>query len=291
MTLLLKFNLVMAGTFVLGFVLSLLLIDPLSETAARRAVLSDASTMMAEVNATIRYTDRQVAPLLAHSMRVEFTPQAVPFFAAQQTFDALSRERPEYTFRQPTDNPTNPSDRPTSWEAGVVASFRTDPSLRTLVSERAAPAGEVLSLSQPVRVDSADCLACHSTPAAAPASMIAVYGSAHGFGWKLGQVVGAQIVSVPERVAFARARAILLRIMAVLGLVFLVTVGVLNLLLHWLIIAPVRRISRLADEVSLGNMDVPEFGEAQRDEIGLLARSFNRMRRSLLAAFRMLEEH
>jgi protein-histidine pros-kinase len=247
--------------------------------------------MMAEVNATIRYTDQQVAPLMQHQMRVEFIPQAIPFFAAQQTFNALSSERPDYTFRQPADDPTNPSDRPTPWEEGIVASFRTNPALRTLVSERSTQEGRILSLSQPVRAASADCLVCHSTPDRAPRSMIAVYGQTNGFGWKLGQVVGAQIVSVPERIALARAHSILLRMMAVFALVFVVTIGVLNLLLHWLIIAPVRRMSRLADEVSLGNMEVPEFGEANRDEIGLLARSFNRMRRSLAAAFQMLEDH
>ena len=48
-------------------------------------------------------------------------------------------------------------------------------------------------------------------------------------------------------------------------------------------------LSKLADEVSLGNMDAPEFGVRSRDEIGTLAESFNRMRKSLVQAMRMLE--
>ena len=64
---------------------------------------------------------------------------------------------------------------------------------------------------------------------------------------------------------------------------------VLNVLLHWLITGPVRRISDTADEVSLGNMGAPEFDLSQKDEIGSLALSFHRMRRSLVAALRLLE--
>jgi HAMP domain-containing protein len=253
-------------------------------------VLSEAATMMAEVDATIHYTDRQVAPLLARPMKVQFIPQAIPFFAAQQTFNAISKLRPDYSFRQPALNPTNPQDRPLRWESDIVATLRAKPELTTLTTERMTAAGEILSLSQPVRVSSASCLTCHSTPQAAPASMIDAYGSINGFGWKLGDIVGAQIVSVPERVALAQARSSLYSIMLALAGVFVVMLLLLNWLLHRFITAPVRLISKTADEVSLGNLDGPEFDHAANDEIGSLAVSFNRMRRSLVTAFRMLEE-
>jgi HAMP domain-containing protein len=48
-------------------------------------------------------------------------------------------------------------------------------------------------------------------------------------------------------------------------------------------------MSAIAGEVSLGNTDAPEFAETGRDEIGSLAQSFNRMRRSLTNAMQMLE--
>jgi hypothetical protein len=38
-------------------------------------------------------------------------------------------------------------------------------------------------------------------PAAAPPAMLIQYGSMNGFGWKLGEIVGAQIVSVPATVS------------------------------------------------------------------------------------------
>jgi protein-histidine pros-kinase len=74
-----------------------------------------------------------------------------------------------------------------------------------------------------------------------------------------------------------------------LAAIFAVTLLLLNLLLHFVIIRPIRRISALAMEVSTGRSDVPEFAEKGRDEIASLGASFNRMRRSLASAMRMLD--
>ncbi len=285
-----KFNIVIVASFAAGLALASVFVDSLSRRIARESVLSEAAVMMAAMNATLYYTESQVAPLLARPMKVQFLPQAIPYFAAQQSFDLLAKERPDYTLRQPAENPTNPNDRPAPWEAAIIRSFQENPDLQSLTTERATEGGGVISLSQPVRVTDNGCLACHSTPQAAPPSMIDVYGSANGFGWKLNDTVGAQVVSVPVRVPLARARQSLYSIMAALSAVFVIMLVVLNLLLHRLIIGPVRRISRTADEVSLGNLLVPEFVAPSKDEIGSLAQSFNRMRRSLVAAFNLLEE-
>lgn len=290
MSLRIKFNIVMLTAFLAGLVLAAAFLNMFSQRAAREAVVSEAALMMGQVDATIHYTDTQVSPLLSHPMSVQFLPQAIPFYAAQQTFDRLAAKFPDYTFRQPTTNPTNPSDRPLAWEADIIATLIAQPKLDSLVTERMTDAGKILSFSQPVRVDSKECLTCHSTPEAAPASMIDVYGKNNGFGWKLGSTVGAEIVSVPERVALAQVRRSLYAIMGSLAVVFAAMLVLLNLMLHIFIIKPVRRVSALADEVSLGNMDVPEIDASGKDEIGSLSRSFNRMRRSLAAALRLLEE-
>jgi protein-histidine pros-kinase len=57
-----------------------------------------------------------------------------------------------------------------------------------------------------------------------------------------------------------------------------------------MVIRPVTKLSKLADEVSLGNMEVPDFRVKARDEIGTLADSFNRMKKSLVQAMKLLEE-
>jgi len=62
----------------------------------------------------------------------------------------------------------------------------------------------------------------------------------------------------------------------------------LNLLLWWMVIRPITRISALADRISLGEIDAPDFVSRSRDEIGLLGNALSRMRRSLVQAMSML---
>jgi protein-histidine pros-kinase len=52
----------------------------------------------------------------------------------------------------------------------------------------------------------------------------------------------------------------------------------------------VTRLSKLADQVSQGeNMEAPDFEVTSSDEIGVLTQSFNRMKKSLVQAMKMLE--
>jgi protein-histidine pros-kinase len=120
--------------------------------------------------------------------------------------------------------------------------------------------------------------------------MVALYGSTAGFGWKPNETVGAQIVSAPLRLALQRAQRSFLYFLGGLAIVFLVTMAALNVLLGRMVVRPAREIAHMADEVSLGKMDVPEYTPKGDDEIASLAGSFNRMRRSLANAMKLLGE-
>ncbi|MFL6691563.1 MAG: HAMP domain-containing protein, partial [Ramlibacter sp.] len=124
---------------------------------------------------------------------------------------------------------------------------------------------------------------------AAPRTLIDKYGSANGFGWQMNEVIGAQVVSVPMSVPLARAAQTFNVFMGSLVGIF-VAIGIaLNLMLYLLVIRPVKALSKLANRVSLGELDAPEFATHGRDEIGTLAQSFARMRHSLDQAMKMLE--
>ena len=285
-----KFNLAMLVAFLLGFGLAGLVCYRQQQENARDEVLHEAAIMMGQAGTMSQYTDHEIAPLLADQLKVRFLPQTIPFWAAQTQSRALQVEFPDYSFRNVASNPTNPADRPADWQADIIELFRRDAHMSEFVHERASPAGPILTVSRPIRVSDQGCLACHSTAAAAPASMVDLYGPANGFGWKLGDLVGASIVSVPMRVPLDRAWNTFLVVMAGLAAVFGVMVIVLNLLLTFVIVTPVRRIAAAASEVSLGKLDGPEYHVRGRDEIASLAESFNRMRRSLANALKLLGE-
>jgi hypothetical protein len=128
----------------------------------------------------------------------EFHPQSVPAFAATEIFGYLREKFPDYFYKEATLNPTNPRNRSTDWETDVVNQFRAGTgSSSEFMSTRETPGGTSLFLARPIRINNVSCLQCHSTPDKAPPEMIKLYGTANGFGWKMDEVIGAQIVSVP----------------------------------------------------------------------------------------------
>src|SRR5262249_8497220 len=146
-----------------------------------------------------------------------------------------------------------------------------------------------LNLARPIVVGEQACLSCHSTPAAAPAALTRGYGTANGFGWKLNETIGAQVLTVPMAIPLKLGHAAYLSFLAILLLIFAVVFVVLNLLLHYLVIVPVKRVSAMADAVSLGEENVEAYIKPGKDEISSLSVSFNRMRESLKQAMEMIK--
>ena len=89
-------------------------------------------------------------------------------------------------------------------------------------------------------------------------------------------------------VPVGNARRAFLTFMGSLTAVFALAFVALNLMLTRIIVRPVARMSEAADHISVGNFEVPEFAESGRDEIAQLGRAFNRMRRSLQTAMKMI---
>jgi len=147
----------------------------------------------------------------------EFHPQSVPAFAATEIFGYLREKFPDYFYKEATLNPTNPRDRATDWESDVVNQFRGTPTQAEFIGTRDSPTGPALFLARPIKVNNVSCLECHSTPDKAPAEMIKLYGGDNGFGWKLDDVIGAQIVSVPVSVPVHSAENAFRVIVAWLG--------------------------------------------------------------------------
>jgi HAMP domain-containing protein len=285
-----KIDLAMSGAFLVGLGLAGVGAYTILTKNALEDSLQNARIMIEGASAVRSYTAESIRPLLEQQMKVQFLPHSIPSFAAQTNFKMVQKKLPEYTYREPTLNPTNVNDRAIDWEADIINDFRNDPSKPETVTTRDTPGGRFLTLARPLKVGSQACLSCHNTPENAPATMVALYGSQNGFGWKLGEVVGAQVVSIPLAVPLARAYQALFWFMVALAGTFVVIIIIVDLLLRALVVKPVTEISEMADSVSMGKLDTPEFVRNSNDEIGSLAMSFNRMRRSLQNAMKMLEE-
>jgi protein-histidine pros-kinase len=281
-----KFNLMVLAVAVVGVGLFALAADPLVDGVARDEVLQSARIMMDSAAGARKYTSEQITPLLKGRIEHQFYPQAVSAYAAKRSVDVILAENPAYAYREAALNPTNPQDRASDWEADIIEQFRASPSKEEISMVRSTPTGRFIELSRPIVAKPA-CMECHSTAANAPPSMVEIYGSQNGFGWKPNEIVAAQVVSVPMTASLVRAEHIRRLFVVPFGFFLVMLFVAINLLLHFVVIRPIEGITTTAEAVSLGNLDAPEYVYENSDELGRLSSSFNRMHRSIVEAFRM----
>lgn len=315
MRLLAKFSLIFVLVFGAGLCAAAYLFYGVLQRNAREQVLYNAQLMMDTAIATRTYTAEQVKPainstmehLLAADQKASaddvfrdlcakkgfvgkrvFHPQTVPAYAATQVFAQLRKTYPDYFYKEAALNPTNPRNRALDWEEDLIKEFKNRPETKIIQGERETPLGKSLFLARPMRAPKA-CLECHSTPSTAPKEMLTLYGPANGFGWAENDIIAAQIVSVPISLPLGMANQAFRQIVLSLVVVGVVTLLVLNGLLYVTVIRPVSLFAARADEISRGQLDVPELPVRGNDEISVLAGAFNRMHRSVSAAMKMLE--
>ena len=285
----LKFNLVLLTVFVLGLGVTGYVSYELLHRNARDEVLRNAGVMMEAALSMRGYTVGQVRPNLV-SDPDKFLPQSVPAFGATEIMHLLQKKYADYAYKEATLNPTNPRNRAVEWETDIVNAFRTDPSHPEISGMRETPTGRSLYLARPLQIKDAACLSCHTTADMAPAAMVKIYGPANGFGWKLNEVVGAQIVSVPMDLPIRNANRAFVTFMSSLAVVFAVLFVILNMMLSALIVQPITQLSRAADQISKGRLNAADIPEGGRDEVSQLGQAFNRMRRSLEKAISLIDK-
>lgn len=284
-----KFNLMILAAFGVGFLIASPVLHRVVIVNARDQVLQNARIMMTAANAIREYTAQELEPLLPLERHGKFVRETVPNFAAQANFKEVQAAFPGFTYREPALNPTSLDDRAQDWEADIIGKFRNEPAKQEQVFDRDTLIGATLNLARPISIRDEACLSCHGTPSAAPAALRRTYGTANGFGWQLNETVGAQIVSLPMAVPLKLAHDAYVTFLIILVAIFAIVFVVLNLLLHYLVIAPVKRVSAMADAISLGEEHVEVYVKPGKDEISSLSVSFNRMRESLKQAMEMMK--
>ena len=233
-----KFNLALLVVFAVGLVVTGYVSYQMLQRNARDEVVQQAGIMIEAAVAVREYTVKHVTPHLALQLQRVFLPQSVDAFAAIETFNALRNKYPEFSYREAALNPTNPRNRAVDWEADIVQAFRSDPNKAEAIGEREMSNGKSLYLARPIQIKDKACLSCHGNPEEAPGTMIRLYGTANGFGWKMDEIIGAQIIAVPMSLPIAKAQQTFYTFMGSLVGIFAALFVILNLMLHFVIIRP-----------------------------------------------------
>ncbi|NJO57829.1 MAG: DUF3365 domain-containing protein [Richelia sp. RM2_1_2] len=288
-----KVNFILTIVFLIGILVSAIALSDVLQQKAQNEINSKASALMTMNNSVRSYTNERVGPLLSPQVEIQenFIPESIPSYSVREVFEYF-RNTPEYAnffYKDATLNPTNLRDKADDFETEIVNSFRQQPDKTSLSGFRTMSGIKLYYTAKPFAIKNESCLRCHSIPENAPKSQLTTYGSEHGFGWTLNDILGAQIVYVPAEEILENAHRSFILVTGIVAMVFTIVIIIINLLLKRTVLRRIKRIATVAEQVSVGNMDV-NFGRQNKDEIGDLAEAFNRMKYSLEIAMNMLNK-
>ncbi|MGH7997893.1 MAG: c-type heme family protein [Brasilonema sp.] len=289
-----KVNLILIIVFICGMLVSGIALSNVLEKKAESEISSKAEILMQLVNSLRTYTNDRVQPLLLPKLdtQEQFIPESIPTYSTREVFE-LFRKNKEYgnfVYKDAAPNPTNLRDKPDDFEAEIVERFRKNTALKELDGFRTMSGEKLFYTARPFVIQQQSCLRCHNTPQEAPKSQLTTYGKDNGFGWKLNQIVAAQMVYVPASAILTNANRSLVLMMGVVGMILTILIIVINQLLKKTVLVRVRKIANVAEQVSVGDMNA-NFDKQSKDEIGDLAEAFNRMKYSLEMALNMLNNN
>ncbi|MDJ0736153.1 MAG: DUF3365 domain-containing protein [Nostocaceae cyanobacterium] len=285
-----KFTIFLVLIVILGLIVSGFALSTVLRQNAKHEIAAKALTLIDTITATREYSNSRITPELSEQLETKFLPQSISAFAAREVFE-IFRKEPNYKdflYKEATLNPTNPRDKADIFETAIVEQFRQENNFKELSGFRSGPRGDFFYIARPLIVSQSGCLKCHGKVEDAPKTMIDIYGTTGGFGWKLNEIVGAQILSIPASRIIQKAQKSSALILLIVFVVFISLLLVVNLFLNHQVIHPLKRLTRVAQEISTGHMDV-DFEAQSNDEIGSLAKALKRMKYSLEMAMKRLQ--
>ena len=283
-----RFTLLLSIVFIGGILLSgavlwqALLQRAETEVTTRGLLLIDA------MSSVRHYTSSRVRPLLAEDLEIEpeFIAESVPAFSARTVFEDFRQNEAyaDFLYKEATLNPMNEVNEADSFERQLVAQLRNQPETVEISEFRTRGGQELFYIARPLAVGAESCLGCHGDPAVAPASLINSYGTDGGFGWEMGEIVGAQMIYVPAgQVIGAALRSFLLTLGVFVG-TFAIVLVLINVLLRRYVIQPIEILNVLASKISDDELHTADLQAAalmqvtQRgDELGRLSAVFQHM--------------
>lgn len=299
-----KFTLLLSLVFIGTIIVSGVILSKALEQKAEAEITYRSTILTETVNAVRNFTNNRVNPLLMPLVESQstFVPEAIPSFTAREVFENLRKneEYRDYFYKDAFLNPTSLRDKADQFEMDIVKRLQSNPDLKLISGFRDSFGEKLFYTARPFSVKNPTCLRCHSTPDVAPKSHIASYGSENGFGWKLNEILGTQILYVPATQVFEDAkRASSLFIGIFIG-IFALVLWLINHLLKKNVLQPLTPMAQLAQKISTDEISAEEAEEFERkklteiakrnDELGQLGRVFQRMVREIYAREQQLRQ-
>jgi methyl-accepting chemotaxis protein len=283
-----KFTLLLSLVFLGGVVISSFVLWQILQNQAQSEITAKGLLLIQTMNSVRDYTSNHINPLLTDDQQKQptFIAETVPAFSAREVFEQFRQDKgyQDFLYKEATLNPSNLRDKADSFETDLLERMRRDPNMKEESGYRTLAGKPVYFIARPLAVTSPSCLACHDTPETAPKNLVATYGPENGFGWKLNEVVTAQMIYVPAQEILNIALRSFLLVTGIFISVLAVVILLLNYLLRQYVIQPVSVMGGLAHKISTDEMVAADLESeeltliaGQADELGQLAQVFKRM--------------
>lgn len=257
---------------------------------AIREVADKALLTLNSMESVRKYVGKELRPVINKEVPGKFVLEgASGFYILRKVSYNLLEAQPDYKYKQASPNPLAPENKADYYEEWLLGQFQKDPKLKELKGMRTDTARPLYYIARPVLADREECMKCHGDAVLAPQEQIERYGTASGYNYVMGAVVGSNIIYVPASVPISIAQRSTIVVAVVFTALFFVIFGVINLLISRSIILPIERFVRIADQVSKGKFD-NEFKIDTDDELKTLADAFSRLKTSILMMMDMMKK-
>lgn len=255
---------------------------------ATREAIEKTELFAAIMSANQRYMAQNIRPDINEKLPGYYFPEAtVGIQMLVETAELIQQEYPEYIFRVVSPNPLNKTNLSDDFENRIIKGFSREEydHWEGFIEKEGK---NYYATAIPVEARR-DCIWCHSTPAEAHPDMVEEYGTESGYGYKLGEIVGARIIYVPTAKAMELARKKLAITIITLSILSFIAFFLIDAVINRSVVTPIEKLTEIATEISKGKMD-REFIVTTEDEIKALAEAFNRMKVSLSKAISIIKK-
>jgi two-component system NtrC family sensor kinase len=253
--------------------------------------------IMTQMDAVGRYVKEELRPRMFEvlpkvSKEEDFVVEAMSTtHVKQRVMEWFNKDLKDYTYKRVSTNPINMKNKADSLHRKKLAYFQEDRSRKSWNGVITIDGLEYLMMVKPV-ITEEGCLKCHGDPSHAPRGLVKKYGTKSGFGWKEGDVMGVDSVTIPLAVTLGQIRGIAISTF-IFGLATLLFLFISLQGAFWSLVGkPLNRLKTVFEGISKGteplNQDLPI---ASKDEIGELTASFNEMAKHLYSAQENLKEN
>jgi protein-histidine pros-kinase len=251
---------------------------------------AEARLLLSSAMAIRGYTTQHILPNFVKMHDDVFHEETVPAFAAQTVFRSVSAGDHAYIYREAALNPTSVSDRADPFEVELIREFRNNQNMKEMHGILDQAGQRLFYLARPIQIKDPKCIICHDTPQRAPKLMVAKYGPNNGFGWKLNDIVGVQLLTVPVTKQFRSTLELVSILIGGLALIFAAAYFALTAAMEATVSGPLDRLANAADRASRSTSETPELPSSGAREIRLLADALQRLRISLMKALSQIGE-